>query len=398
MADTVTATAPRRVALVAHPGAELYGSDRMALEGIAGLLEHGWTVLLAVPHDGPLVAEARRLGAETVLIDVPVLRKRLLRPAALLRFVLQSMRAGRRIDALLRTTRPDVVYVSTLTVPLWIIRARRRHVPVLCHVHESERGSRLLQEALARPLMLADRVLVNSVFSRSGLVDVIPSLGERSTVVYNGVAGPPLASAPRRDLDGRLRLVYVGRVSPRKGVDVAIAALDILVRNGFDVGLDVVGGTFPGYEWYDEALRAQAIELGLGERVRFAGFQPTVWQALDRADIALVPSREAEPFGNTAVEALLAARPVVVSDIGGLGEAIEGFSSAIAVTPDDPLALAEAVVRIAANWPAFRRSAQAFAAMAARRFDPALYRERVAKEADAVAGSRSGRRAPELVR
>ena len=159
--------------------------------------------------------------------------------------------------------------------------------------------------------------------------------------------------------------MYVGRLSPRKGVDVALDAAGILLDSGIDVHLDLVGGVFPGYEWYERDLHAQAARLGIEDRVTFHGFRTAVWDTLANADVAVVPSRLEEPFGNTAVEAVLAARPVVVSAIGGLAEAIDGFASAIPVDPDDPVQLAQALHRIASDWPEFRRTAAALAPVAA---------------------------------
>lgn len=375
--------APREVGtvLIAHPGAELYGSDRVMLETVAGLVERNWRVIVAMPNDGPLVGAARSVGAETVLIDAPVIRKRLLKPQHLASFMAGSLGAARRIDTLLKRVRPDVVYISTVTVPIWILRARRRRIPVLCHVHESERGMpTMLREALAWPLLLADRVITNSRFSRESLTEVVPSLAKRTSVIYNGVAGPDALRLPRPDVSDDLRIVYVGRLSPRKGVDVAIAALGMLTRHGVPASLDVVGGVFPGYEWYEEQLHTQVATLGLGDRVRFHGFRASIWHTLGEADVAVVPSRTEEPFGNTAVEAVLAGRPVVVSAIGGLTEAVDGIASAVPVDADDEQALAEALHRVAVNWSAFRRSAVALAPMTARRYAPETYRAAMSAE------------------
>lgn len=379
--------------VVAHPSAELYGSDRMALESMIGLVERGWRVVLAVPTAGPLVTEARAAGVETVLLDSPVLRKSLLRPMALAGLLTDSGAAAGRIGELLRRVRPDVVYVSTITIPLWIARARLLRIPVVCHVHESERGaSRLVRTALTHPIGLATRIVVNSAHSRDTLLDVAPHLADRSTVVYNGVAGPAAVVPPRERLDGPMRLVYVGRISPRKGVDVAVEALGLLHASGLDAELEIVGDVYAGYEWFQAALLTRIEELGLTDRVRFSGFRSEVWSALAAADMALVPSRDEEPFGNTAVEAVLAARPVAVSAIGGLAEAIDGFASAVTVAPSDAAALAGAIRRVADQWSAFRRAAIAMAPVAADRYRPARYRDDIADELQRAAADLPTRR------
>jgi glycosyltransferase involved in cell wall biosynthesis len=367
--------------VVAHPGAELYGSDRMTLEAVAGLVERDWHVVLAVPALGPLTTEADRIGAASTVIDAPVLRKSLLRPLSLVGFAGASVVGAARIAGLLRRERPDAVYVATVTIPLWILVARLLRIPVVCHVHESERrASRAVRGLLAAPVALATRVVVNSRHSLETLVEAAPRVAARAVVLYNGVAGPEVVVPPREQVDGPFRLVYTGRISARKGVDVAVEALALLTRSGVDARLDVVGSVFPGYEWFAESLHRRIVELGLLDRVHFAGFRSEVWSSLAHADMALVPSTDEEPFGNTAVEAVLSGRPVAVSAIGGLAEAIDGFASAIPVAPADPAELASAIRRVFTSWGAFRTTAVAMAPIAAERYAPELFRAAIDEE------------------
>jgi glycosyltransferase involved in cell wall biosynthesis len=174
-----------------------------------------------------------------------------------------------------------------------------------------------------------------------------------------------------------VRLVYVGRLSPRKGVDVAVEAAAELARRGLAVRLDVVGSVFGGYEWFESDLRERVRQAGLADAVAFHGFQDDVWAHLAHADVVLVPSRLDEPFGNTAVEAALAARPVVVSDTSGLREAAADLRAARRVAPGDAAALADAVAGIAAGWEVARQQAAQDADVVARRHAPAGYRARI---------------------
>ena len=119
----------------------------------------------------------------------------------------------------------------------------------------------------------------------------------------------------------------------------------------------------------DRALGPSAREerAGLGDAVRLLGFRPSVWDELSAADIALVPSLADETFGNTAVEAILAERPVIASDTSGLREAAAGYDTAELVRPGDAAALADAVERIADDWPSYRAGAPGARAAAERR-------------------------------
>jgi glycosyltransferase involved in cell wall biosynthesis len=337
--------------LIAHPGAELYGSDLVLLESVSALVESGIVVTVALPGDGPLVAELQRRGAATVFCRTPVLRKSILRPAGALAFARDAVAGGRAGLRLLRRIRPDVVYVNTVTLPLWVLLARWRRVPVIAHIHEAERNAPgIIRRALATPLLLCDRVITNSGHCRDVVAEAFPALSARITVVANPIAGPDRPAPARVRLAGRVRLVYVGRLSERKGVDVAVRAAARYRAAGRAVELHLVGDVFPGYEWYLDRLHALVHAEGLDSSVYFHGYQRNVWPFLAASDIVLVPSVLEEGFGNTAVEGTLAGRPVVVSDTSGLREASAGFASALRVPPGDATALADAVARIVRDW------------------------------------------------
>ena len=63
----------------------------------------------------------------------------------------------------------------------------------------------------------------------------------------------------------------VGRLSPRKGVDVALDAVGLLRRSGVDASLSVCGSVFPGYEWYEGELRERAAQPDLATRLAEQG-------------------------------------------------------------------------------------------------------------------------------
>lgn len=373
------AAAPPRV-LVAHPGAELYGSDRMLVESVAGLVEQGAEVVVALPVDGPLVAELEGRGARVVCCPMPVLRKSALTPRGLATLVRDGLRGLWPAWRLVRRAGTAGVYVSTVTIPSWSVIGRLAGRRVTLHVHEAESAApRLLRRVLAAPAVLAHQVLVNSRYSRGVLGGSAPRVAARAVVVLNGVPGPVQVTPPRSRLEGPVRLAYVGRLSPRKGPQVAVATLAELVGRGVDARLELAGSVYPGYEWFEADLRQQVARAGLTERVSFLGFVTDVWAVLAAADVVLVPSVLDEPFGNTAVEAVLAARPVVVSATSGLREAAAGYATAQAVPPGDVAGWADAVQRVVEGWDAVGRDTATDVEEARRRHAPARYRTEVAR-------------------
>jgi glycosyltransferase involved in cell wall biosynthesis len=377
---------PPGTALLAHPGAELYGSDRVLLESVSALIEGGWRVVVAVPNGGPLLAELRARGAEVARCTTPVLRRNMLRPKGMMRFLgdaVVGLISGLRLLAL---EKPRVIYINTVTIPLWQLLARLRGTPVLCHVHEGEASAnRLLRWIIALPLLLSTAIVANSNFSKNVITGSFPSLERRVTVIYNGIPGPLDPTPPRARLTGPVHITYVGRLSHRKGVDVAIDAVALLTDRGVAAQLDIVGATFPGYEWYERELREQVKQKRLDGLVCFHGFQASIWDIVARGDVVVVPSRVDEPFGDTAVEAILSGRPVVASATSGLLEATAGYRAATTVTPGSPQALADGLQTQIENWGAVPEALQSDHAVARRRHGPQVYRERIARSVATIA-------------
>jgi GT2 family glycosyltransferase len=363
--------------LVVHPGAELYGSDRVLLESVDALTAAA-DVVVALPGRGPLVGELERRGARVVVCRMPVLRKAVLRPAGMLGLIRDAVLGLRPALRLLRRDGRDGVLVNTTIIPSWLVLARLAGRRVVCHVHEAEwPGPRVARLLLLLPLRAAGAVVANSRFTHDVLTGLLPSLAGRVTVIPNPVRGPDSPPPVRARLDGPVRLLFVGRLSPRKGPDVAVAALRDLLAGGVDALLSLAGSTYPGYEWFEAQLRATVADSGLSDRVEFLGFRPDVAPLLQDADVVLVPSVVDESFGNVAVEAMLAARPTVVSALPGLREATAGFAGVQVVEPGRAAAWAGAVERVIAEWSHFRAAAVSDAEEAGRRHHPARYRELV---------------------
>jgi D-inositol-3-phosphate glycosyltransferase len=131
-------------------------------------------------------------------------------------------------------------------------------------------------------------------------------------------------------------LLFVGRIQPLKGVDVAVRALAALGRT--DACLYVVGGA-SGAEGDVEVQRVRALvtELGLDGRVHFVAPQAhhilsTYYRA---ADAVWVPSRS-ESFGLVALEAAACGIPVVANAVGGLLSLVDHGSTGFLVNDRDP--------------------------------------------------------------
>lgn len=367
--------------LVAHPSPDVYGSDLQLVETVRGLHQAGQRITVVVPERGPLLPLLEAAGASVEVMAFPVLRKAYLSPTGLVRLAAALMVFWVRAARLWRRVRPSRLLVNTVTIPWWIVVARAARVPVVCHVHEAEDDQpKPVRLALTAPLLLATRVVANSRASRDVLTHTVKVLERRTTVVYNGVPGPESVAAARsRRPNETLRLVLVGRLSPRKGTDVALEALAEVRRRGIDARLRVCGSVFAGYEWFEQELRDRAAVGDLAGSVDFLGYVAEPAGELEQADVVLVPSR-VEPFGNVAVEALLAERPLIASRVQGLAEIVTDGETGLLVTPDDANDLADAIQRLATDPALAAELASAGRKDAEERFGAERYREEIAAE------------------
>ncbi|WP_300681141.1 glycosyltransferase family 4 protein [Nocardioides sp.] len=376
--------------LVAHPSAELYGSDRQLAETVAGAVERGWDVVVVLPSTGALVAVLEEAGAQVRVLPTPVLRHAVLSPRGAVGLALALPGFVRRAIGVIREVQPDEVLVNTVTIPWWLAVARSQGRSTVCHVHEAEDAvPRWVRFGLALPLLLADRVVANSQSSQDVLVRAMRPLRRRARVVYNGVPAPERVTPPRRRrAEDPLEVVLVGRLSPRKGTDVALEAVSLLRARGTDARLRLCGSVFEGYEWFEDELRTRAAEPDLAGAVEFCGYVEDPAAVVAAADAVLVPSRM-EPFGNTAVEALLAERPLVASRVQGLAEIVEDHVTGLLVEPGDAALLAQGLQVLAQDPDAAARMASRGRHDAERRFSLDRYREEMA---EVLAGSAAAQR------
>lgn len=199
-----------------------------------------------------------------------------------------------------------------------------------------------LDEKTAR----AKFVAVISHYARSQLMFFSkPSDWHKIKIVHCGV-NPDLyettegaALPPRRDKE--VRLLFVGRLAPVKGLHVLLDAMEQLLPEIPELHL-VLAGDGPDRT----ALETAAARLG--DAVSFTGYlsQAKVAQAMRACDVFLLPSF-AEGVPVVLMEAMASRKPVIATRVAGVGELVEDGKSGFLVLPGDVETLAEAILKMA---------------------------------------------------
>jgi len=209
----------------------------------------------------------------------------------------------------------------------------------------------------------ADRIVAATPIERADLAWHLGADPVRVAVIPCGVDVElfrPRPSEPARQrlgLDAEHVLLFVGRLTPIKGLETLLRALAVLRSDGLArsrLTLLVVGGA-KGDEAGSEHLRRVASELGVGAWVDFRGPQPqdVLPDYYAAADVCLMPSRY-ESFGMVALEAMASGVPVIASRAGGLAVTVQDGVTGRLVPEGDVSALARAVAALLGDEPARR--------------------------------------------
>jgi len=176
----------------------------------------------------------------------------------------------------------------------------------------------------------------------------------------------------------------VGRLGGEKRVDVLIRAMAEL-----DSSLDVVAHVYGEGPQRDE-LERLAAELGAGHRVRFQGAVRDVQAAYGSMDVFVMPSAR-ESSSNALIEAQAAGVPVIVTDVGGLPELVDGGRAGVMVPAGDARGMS-AAIRYLVRSPHFAgQLGQAGRGRALTKHDPQLVAEQWAALLRSVARRREVR-------
>ena len=342
-----------RTILFVHPSDELYGADRCLLDLVRGLPATTRAIVVLprdIAYDGDLSRELAAIGVEVQRLDFAVVRRGRLRPANWPQLGWRLAHGTWQLARLAREAGADIVHTNTLAVvsgPIAALLARRAHV---WHVHELISDERWAVRAAYRlALVLAPgRVIANSKATARALSGPLGIVRRRPVVVYPGIAVDHNREPRRvRANDAPIRLGFVGRLAPRKGVEELLEAVALVRSRGTEVTLDIHGGAPPGQEWRQGQYRRRARGLGLDAVVRFAGFVVDARRQLANVDVLVVPSQRPEPFGLVVLEGMAAGCAVIVCRNGGGSDEIVEQGVTGVYCGRSPSSIAAAIQRLA---------------------------------------------------
>jgi glycosyltransferase involved in cell wall biosynthesis len=282
----------------------------------------------------------------------------------------------RQVAASLRGQPVDIVHIHNFAQYASIIRRSLPQAKICVHMH-CEWLSQLDAAWVDKSLTQVDAVFACSQYVVDRIVQKHPKHARKCFCIHNGVntgTFSPLPEAPQQAESKRI--LFVGRMSPEKGVHILIEAFNLIAGRMPNAILEIVGpdGSAPiefivglsdddrikalskYYDGdYSDHLR-RGLNAEAAKRTCFMGGlrQIELVERYQAADVLVNPSLS-EAFGMSLIEAMACGTCVVAARTGGMTEIVEPGETGLLVEPDCPVALADAVC-IALEDSAQRRS------------------------------------------
>lgn len=341
--------------LFIHQSSELYGSDKTLLFLVKELQKENFLPLVVLPNDGPLKQLLEKESIKVFIAPVLKISRKMFSLKNLCSLPLEIRKGYKILDEIKKQYDVSIIYSNTLAVLIGYFYARKRKLKHIWHVHEIIESPKKVTQFFRYILASKNTttILYNSNATASFWNQTNQVLIEKTNIIWNGLERPKEKASDNNELDIRKELFnstnseiiigLVGRISRWKGQQLLLDAFLQLSKNHQNIKLVFIGSTPPNQEVFQETLEIKIKEYKLENKVLILPFQENIWKIWDAIDIAVIPSTEPEPFGLVAIEAMLAKKPVVAANHGGLKEIIVQNETGILFEPRNQDALSNAL-------------------------------------------------------
>lgn len=261
-----------------------------------------------------------------------------------------------RISEIIGKERPDLIHTNTSVVWEGALCAKNYGIPHVWHIHEILSEHPTLRSILPLPLvywainMLSDRVVVVSNAVRDKLPTFINK--EKIITIYNGIDTeafrPCEESSVREEFSVPEKTVLgvsIGSLVKEKNYNDLIEAITLVKKVGGNGKFLIVGDGSPEAV---QLLKTQIKSRGLADCVFYLGYRKDIPRILLGSDF-LILSSISEAFPMVSLEAMVAGKPVVATNCGGVSEMISEGESGFLVPVSDPGALSKKILYMLTN-------------------------------------------------
>jgi glycosyltransferase involved in cell wall biosynthesis len=351
-----TQTVVKRAAriLYANPTSKTSGAEFSLLALMKELDRQRYEPILLCPNEGLLAQLCREQNIQTLFL--PTIPPPAGRARDTFRTLLPNAWAIKRqikelqID-LVHSNSPRMAYHSGLAAR-W---AGVRHITHVRNISDSPFASPLKGHFLN---YLSHQIIAVSEATKAMIVQNAPYTAQKVQVVYNGIGQVPQVEEEQiRALRAEFEthesqpahlLAIIGQLTPWKGQQVALEAMPHILKRFPNTRLLIVGKPLWD-ETYKQQLVKLAEELGLSKHIVWTGFRRDIPQLLAAIDILIHCPIKPDPLPRILLEAGAQGTLIVASRIGGIPEQVLDGETGLLVEPNQPEALAQAVIKLLEN-------------------------------------------------
>jgi glycosyltransferase involved in cell wall biosynthesis len=295
--------------LEVEPSSQRGGQELAVRDVLVEMASNGHAIVLGYIESGDLLADYQRAGIETLRLPGPFA----------IRHPAREWRSFVATASRLRRLEPRYVYVNQLRdVPVVAAAGLGRRARVVCHLHvQPPRVRRISQTRLS--MRVVDHFIVQSRASQDAWREW--GIGaNRLHLVPNGYDIARYRFSPTPFVAGQpLRMGFIGRIVPQKGLHVLLEATSELLGNGRSVVLEIAGGNFPpGQRGYRAEMEKRAAAPPLAGRVEFLGHVEDAIGFYHSIDVCVFPSLHGESAPRVLVESILCGTPVIAHDLAAV--------------------------------------------------------------------------------
>ena len=346
---------PIKIAILMHSDG-LEGTGRSHIEMVRSLIESGNQVCTLLPQSqSEMKSILIQIGSEVHVVgDLPWWTAT--SDLSLVNFI------NINLIKKLMSLGPDLIVTQTGVIPQAAIAAKILNTPHVWYLREyldQDHGLRIpfAKEEFSKVVLdLSQKVLTNSEEIAKYFYPEGNSKIEIMHPFVLEIKSLQLTKVPSRSL----RLGVVATISENKGQVVAVEALRLLVRKGFDVTLEIYGNCDHTYiQIFSDLIAAYDLET----RVKLHGFVADRSKIYSNIDVLLVTSRF-EAFGRTAIEGMMNSIPVLISDTAAMAKIYSEMKICLNFESQNPNSLSKQIELLVSDqdlWSKMTQNALKFA-------------------------------------
>jgi glycosyltransferase involved in cell wall biosynthesis len=343
--------------LFIHQSAELYGSDKTILMFISNLDKTKYLPIVILPFEGPLKVEFEKNNIKVIISPVLKLYRKMFTPSNIIKFFKEYREGIKALDKLHKEYNFKLVYSHTLAALIGISFAKKNKIKHLWHVQEIIARPKIFNLSFKKILGIKSnhKIIYDSKETMNFWIKGNQTLTNKSDFIWNGLDVNEKSITSNEAIENLRKEFFevkndskviglIGRINSWKGQQLLLKSFSIIADKHPEAKLVFIGSAPPNQEFFETDLINKIKNFNLEDRVKIIPFQNNIWQFWDSIDIAVVPSTEPEPFGMVAIEAMMAKKPVIAANHGGLTEIVIQNKTGILFEPNNEKALASALI------------------------------------------------------